>query len=138
MVSIERKPSLSRGEKINRRRVLAEERKNASWSDESQRARMKLRELETKLSSEEGIMEPLERASLEVERIWWKFKAGEISSEGREKEFNETLKRWEESNQKVFIELTKENGDGITRLAKIRDKVIPPLTIGGYHTKRRF
>ncbi|MGB9637200.1 MAG: hypothetical protein ACPLY7_00170 [Microgenomates group bacterium] len=140
MASVERKPSLSHGEAVHRRRVLAEARREGSLARrelEIREAREKARETERRLFSEGESIKPLEKASLEIEIIWWKFKAEEISEEKRTNELEKILRSLEVSDPEVFLELTRENGEGITLLAKIRNKVIPSR-IEGFYTKRRY
>lgn len=147
MSIVEQEPS--HGEQIHRRRVLAEarrepppdreERRTADSKDDPIRlARVELRNIEARLSPDsETSMTPLDRASLEVEKIWLKFKVGDISADERSSRFQKKLNDLETSSPDVFDLLIRENGSGFTLLAKIRDKVIPPTEIGGFHTKRR-
>lgn len=147
MLIVEREPS--HGKQINRRRVLAEARREPSPDREERRtadskddpirqARIRLLNVELALSpNNEESMAPSEEASLEIERIWLEFKVGDISADERNSRFQKKLDDWGTSNPDVFDLLTRVNGSGVNRLAEIRDKVIPPIKIGGFHTKRR-
>lgn len=132
------------GEQVYRRRVLASTRQKSSldgerWSvEEVEKARERLMSVEAMLSPvNEANTTPFQRASLEIEKIWLRFKTGKISGSERQSNLGRTLNYWEINNHEVFDQLTQENGDGITLLAGIRNRVIPPINIGGFYTKRR-
>ncbi|MFA4827245.1 MAG: hypothetical protein WC596_03290 [Candidatus Shapirobacteria bacterium] len=144
MLNSERKGESSHGEKVHRSRVLAAARRESSfdeerWSvEEVEKARKRLMSVEAMLSPvSEANMTPFQKASLEIEKIWLRFKTGKISGSERQSNLGRTLNYWETNNHEVFDQLTQENGDGITLLAGIRNRVIPPINIGGFHTKRR-
>jgi len=109
------------------------------WSvEEVEKARERLMSVEAMLSPvNEANTTPFQRASLEIEKIWLRFKTGKISGSERQSNLGRTLNYWEINNHEVFDQLTQENGDGITLLAGIRNRVIPPINIGGFYTKKR-
>lgn len=140
----------SHGKQVQRRRVLGEARREPlpdrgerrtidSKDDPIRQARIRLLSVELALSPDnEESMSPSEKASLEVERIWLKFKVGDISERKRLAEVDSILDNLSRKNPEVHKSLTKLNGDGMTtRLVEIRDRVIPPIKIGGFHTKRK-
>lgn len=147
MSDSERGPS--HGDRVHRRRVLAEARQELSpdrgkratadfKDDPIRQARNRLSNIESALSPDsETSMAPLDRACLEVERTWLEFRAGMIYENERTAKLQGILNYWKTENPEVFDLLTQENGNRITLLAKIRGEVIPPIKIGGFHTKRR-
>ena len=144
MSDSERRGELSHSEEVHRSRVLADARRRPSlseerWSvEEVEKARKRLIIVEEMLSPVSEInMTRLERASLQIEGIWLRFKTGKISENERQSDLAITLNHWNTYDREVFVLLTQENGDGVSRLVEIRNKVVPPIKIGGFYTKRR-
>lgn len=134
----------SHSEQVHRRRELADERRQSPLArtivEETRilNARARLEAVNDRLSSsDEATLPPLTLASLQIEGIWLQFATGDISENEKNSRLQKTLNGWEESNPDVFELLVKENDNGITPLAEIRNSVIPPITIRAYHTKRR-
>lgn len=121
---------------VHRRRVLAQERREPSPAligrqpEEPQR----LSDVVKLLKSDSLISQ--ERASLEVEAVWLQFKSGRMSSSNRQSTLTRLLDNMEKTQPEVYRWLTIEGKDGVSPLTEIRDKVIPPVKIAGYHTKR--
>ena len=83
-------------------------------------------------------MDPHERVSLKIEVIWLGFRVGRLTETERQALLQKELNALAKENPIVLGWLNEENGNGSTRLAKIRDRVMPPSKIGNYHTKRRW
>ena len=72
-----------------------------------------------------------------MERIWLSFKLGMISPEERETSLVSALDDLEKNDPVNYIRLTRVNERGTTRLAEIRDKVIPPPKVSVFRHKRK-
>jgi hypothetical protein len=141
------KEHLSRGEAVNRRRALAIARKTALLDIdarilEKQQARDRLQEIDWELSPESLTFSEMTqpeldqtRVALEIERIWLQSKLGIITPVEKQRSFDDIFKKIQRKPE-VHRWLTSENEHGVSMLQRIRDKVIPPIRIEGYYTKR--
>lgn len=111
---------------------------STSFVGETERARAlaNLLVIERDLSLESDISSS-DRVDFQIERIWLLFKLGMISSEDRETSLINILNDLETNDPVNYDRLTKENEKGATRLAEIRDKVIPRLKVGVIPAKKR-
>lgn len=142
---------LTPSEAAHRRQVLAEERRKPGFFEETihENVRAKGRFIEVKsllnsngvgleeLAAEEKLSLEQLRLCLEVEQIWLKFRLNHISETRRRRLFKSKLGRLKEENPELHRWLTTPNEDDEILLVSIRNKVIPPIKIGGFHTKRR-
>lgn len=138
-------PERSRGEKIHRRRDMAEERKKTPpvppvrKAGEAESLEVRLINIEVVLSPTNLALKELKPqriAEMEFERIWLLAKVEGMRDAERQSLLQKELNRWEEKNPEVFKHLTTVNGNGLTPLARIRDSVIPPRLVSGYYTKK--
>lgn len=111
---IERTTALTRLDEINR--LLSPNDMTLALMDDSERARTK--------------------AGLEIEQLWIQNKFELITTAERQHKLSEILVKLEGSNKDVYSWLTNRNGNDPTMLEKIRDKVMPPIRVAGYYTKR--
>ncbi len=148
--SPERKPhkKISHGEAIHRRWELAKVRRNKVFDVdekiiERSRAQERLADIDRFLSSDDmtlALMNSTEReqtrVGLEIERVWLQNKFEIITKADRQKFVSDLLTKLEQSNPGVYKWLTFRNGTERTMLEKIRDKVMPPIRVEKYYTKR--
>lgn len=75
------------------------------------------------------------RAELEIELIFLQCKIGKITQADQQKRLSELLDTIEKTNSNLYDVLI---GDEIrpSRVQEIKNKVIPPIHVVGYHTKR--
>jgi hypothetical protein len=136
---------LSHSEAVHRRTVLAGERRKFSsdfWLQEIANREQAI----ARFGEVRGILEQTsrglleldirEQVSLEVERIWLEFRLEQIKAPEKDSRLQRTLNLVEKEEPKIYQWLISENSDGLTPLAKIRNRVFPPGKIRGYHTKR--
>lgn len=141
-------PQRSHGEAVHRRRLLAEARQKAVFNidqriiDRSQ-AERRLVEIDKILSPDDqslAIMDREERertkVGLEVEHIWLEFRLGIITSAEKQSKLAVKFDEVWLDNEDRFNWLTSKNEHGVSMAEKIRDKVIPPMRVAGYYTKR--
>ncbi|MBU1326936.1 hypothetical protein KKG44_04890 [Patescibacteria group bacterium] len=140
------KERLSYGKAVNRRRILAEHRRGIH--DISRRiierieAKDRLAELGKLLSPDNGTLSRMNaydreqtRAELEIEQIWLQLKCGLITQEQRNQLLSSKFDELEKAKPDVYHELVK-NDHGLSIAQQIRNRVIPPIHVGGYYTKR--
>lgn len=135
------KEKLTPSERKHRRKILAKTRREVSPDFFEQESRNKI-QTERRLAEvgdvlEDGILTPEQKANLELELIWLRFKTDLISSRDRQSFMQRKLNELKKENPQVFEDLITENGEGKTKLARIRDRVIPRTKIGGYYAKRK-
>ena len=142
------KEHLPRSEKIHRRRVLADHRRQDLHDVSKQiikklEAQKRLSEVTELLSPKNPVLSliaPLEReqtrASLELEQIWLELKCGMINREEHSQLLQQKFTELENGMPDVYHWLTDMHLRNPSRAQQIRDKVIPPIHIGGYYTKR--
>lgn len=134
------------GEAKHRRRELARHRRDIS--DIAQQiikkieARDRLAEIEKRLSQDNfalSVMSPQEReqtrAELEIEQIWLQYKCGLITQEQQNQLLSSKFDELEKARPDVYHELVR-NDHGLSIAQQIRNRVISPIRIGGYYTKR--
>lgn len=136
---------LSSSKAAHRRQVLAEERRKPE--------KLLMQGIREKVLAEKRIVEveqllnskgkktteilPKDKVSLEIELIWLKFRLERITPAERQSLLQKKLNALEQESPEIFNWLTTENESGFAPLARIRDSVMPPIEIKGYHTKRR-
>jgi hypothetical protein len=145
---VNNKEGLSSSLAAHRRQTLAEERSKPDYNQ--QRIEQGIREkalAERRLTEVKDLLDsqttkPLkdctsEEVGLRVEVIWLEFRLERISQAKRQSQLRKLLNGLEVENPLVFQWLTGEDEEGKTELARIRDQIIPPIEIKGFHTKRR-
>jgi len=136
---------LSSSKAAHRRQVLAEERRKPE--------KLLMQGIREKVLAEKRIVEveqllnskgkktteilPKDKVSLEIELIWLRFRLERITPAERQSLLQKKLNALEQESPEIFNWLTTENESGFAPLARIRDSVMPPIEIKGYHTKRR-
>jgi len=136
------KEKLSRGQASYRREILARARQTTPPDlieqriADQQQAKKRFEEVKRLLMTEDNLTPP-EKISLRVEKIWLAFRLGRIPQSERQSRLQRMLNDLEKENPDLFQWLTEEDDQGLTLLARIRDKVLPPQRIGGYYTKRK-
>lgn len=143
-VSKRKKPS--RSQAAQRRKVLSEARRIAIPDIdhkifERHQAAKRLVDVDTQLDPEKNPdmskLDPLVLASLEAERIWLQFSLDFITSSERQSLHTQLLRKLEQDQPDVYEQLmTRNEHGGKSLFIQIGDKVMPPTTIGGYHTRR--
>jgi len=139
------KERLSSSKAAHRRQVLAEERRKPE--------KLLMQGIREKVLAEKRIVEveqllnskgkktteilPKDKVSLEIELIWLKFRLERITPAERQSLLQKKLNALEQESPEIFNWLTTEAENGFAPLARIRDSVMPPIEIKGYHTKRR-
>jgi len=143
---------LSRSEAKYRRRVLSEARKK-DWKKEvfnvDQRitdkiqAKQRLMKIDQILSPEDQTLSTMEdvtdqereqiRTGLEIEHIWLQSKLGTITSAEKERSFAGIFNGLKKAKPDVYNWLVATNEDGLSMLEQIRNKVFPPIHVGGYY-----
>lgn len=139
----------SKGEAIHRRKILAETRRRVVFSvDEKiidkEQAAARLTEVNTLLDLENlglSVFTPQEleqtRAGLEIEQIWIRYKLGIISSvEEKNRLLQTKFNELEQTKPGTYQWLTSRDDRGLSMAERIRDKVMPPIRVAGFHTKR--
>ncbi|MDP2860831.1 MAG: hypothetical protein Q8N98_03915, partial [bacterium] len=76
------------------------------------------------------------RTGLEIEGIWLRFKLGSITQPEKQQLLTRKFDGLKQANPDVYQWLVSKNGDGLSVAERIRDKVMPPTHVAGYHTKR--
>ena len=133
---------LSSGEATNRRRVLAQERREIPQDplDRVIRTRQEAEErlcYITKTLDQENNLTPQGRASFKIETIWLEFKLGRTTSAERQSAWQRFLNQLKKEDSDVYTWLLEEEEKkGTSPLAIIRDRIFPPEKIGGYYSKR--
>lgn len=126
----------SRGESIRRREALAESRRERASERPvltvEEKDRKRLGEIEELLGGE---LSDQDRASLMIEKIWWNFKLERISADERTSMLQRVLNQLKKKSPPLYNWLNAEK-NGVSPLAEIRNKVYPPVKVGGYYTKR--
>lgn len=144
-----REGRLTPSEAAQRRQVLAKERR-----DPDKLIRQGIRELskaEDRLRKVSGLLnskgekteelsteEKVNLVSLEIELIWLEFRLLRISQADKDSQLDKKLNELEKEDPDLYDWLTTESEGELAPLARIRDSVIPPIKMGGYHTKRRL
>lgn len=142
---------LSSSEAAHRRQVLAEERRKPSFIEqtifEKEQAERRFVEVKSLLNSEGTALEELAvqeelsleqiRVSLEIEQIWLKFRLEHISQAKRQSLLQKKLDKLEREDPDLLEWLTTSDEDDEALLGSIRNRVIPPIRVKGFYTKRR-
>lgn len=76
------------------------------------------------------------RTGLEIEQIWLQLKFGMITQAEKEKLLSSKFDELEQAKPDVYRWLTSRNEHGLSMAERIRDKVMPPIRIAGFHAKR--
>ena len=133
---------------MHRRRVLAAARQAAVFDVdekiiEKEQARRRLEQIEelltpgnTSLSLLNNEEREQTRNGLEIELIWLQFKLGRITQVEKQQALSTKFDELEKVNPDVYQWLTSRNEQGLSMAERIRDKVIPPIRVAGYYTKR--
>lgn len=139
---------LSHSEAVNRRRILAATRQAAVFDvnekiTERNQAGRRLAQIEELLSPDNQSLSILNaqeleqtRTGLEIERIWLQFKFSIITTAEKQQLLTSKFDELEQANPDVYQWLFSENEHGLSMAQRIRDKVIPPIRVAGYYTKR--
>jgi hypothetical protein len=141
------KEDLPHGEKIDRRRKLSAFGKDVNNVNRRIMERVQARERLTvigkllspgdrTLSEMSHPQQEQNRAELEIEEIWLKFKLGIIKQAEQQRSLAEKFNDLEKGKPDVYHWLTDTDFHGPSRAQQIRTKVIPPIYIGKFHTKR--
>jgi len=140
------KEQLSYGGAKHRRSELSTFRKEVSDLNkritEELNAQDRLAEIGTRLSGDPtlsiaNLMEREQtRAELEVEQLWLQLKLGFISQGQQQQLLSREFNKLEKGMPDVYNWLVGIDLHGPTRAQQIREKVIPPIRIAGYSTKR--
>ena len=142
---------LTPSQAVHRRQVIAEERRKPDNFEivllERGQAERRFRQVQhllnshgvglNKLAEKEKLSLDQARLSLEIEDIWLRFRLDYLSQADRQSLLDDKLKTLKEGSPELFAWLTAPDENEKTLLVKIRDKAIPPITIGGFHAKRR-
>jgi len=140
-------PHRSHGEAVNRRRILAETRQRAVFNVdqriiERSQAGRRLTEIDQILSPDDktlSIMNIQEReqtrTGLEIEHIWLQLKLDIITQAEKERLLADKFDELEKHKPSLYRWLT-ENEHGLSMAKQIRNKVMPPIRVTGYYTKR--
>lgn len=137
---------LTHSQAVHRRRELGEARQDTTLMNqkilERLKARDRLRYIESLLTPDRSplsVLSGLElektKAELEIEQIWLKFKIGMITQTEQQRELSKKFDDLEKGKPDVYAWLVDVDS-GQSRAQQIRGKVIPPIRISGYHTKR--
>lgn len=147
-MSKESKKRLSHGEAVHRRRILAKMRQETVLNVdqriiEKRQAEWRLMEIDQILSPDDetlSIMNIQEReqtrTGLEIERIWLQLRLGIIPPAEKQRLLAGKFDELEEVKPDVYAWLVARNKHGLSMAERIRDKVMLPLYVGGYYTKR--
>ena len=140
------KEQLSYGGAKHRRRELSSFRKEAADLNrritEKVDARDRLAQIGSRLSGDPtlfiaNLMEREQtRAELEIEQIWLQRKLGFITEGQQQQLLSREFNKLEKGKPDVYNWLVGTDLHGPTRAQQIRDRVIPPIRIAGYPTKR--
>lgn len=142
------KEHLSKSERIHRRRALADHRRHDLDVVSRQiikkiEAKNRIMEIDALLSPKNPtlrLLAPMEseqtRASLEIEKIWLQLKCGMIKQDEHSQLLQQKFTDLEKKMPDVYHWLTDMNLDTLSRAQQIRNKVIPPIRIEGFYTKR--
>ena len=140
------KERLSYGGAKHRRRELSSFRKEVTDLNrritEKVNARDRLAEIGNRLSGDPtlSIMNPMEReqtrAELEIEQIWLQRKLGFITEGQQQQLLSREFNKLEAGKPDIYNWLVATDLHGPTRAQQIRDRVIPPIRIAGFHTNR--
>ena len=140
------KEQLSHGGAIHRRREIGAARQDISRLSKEiigrLEARTRLKEIDSLLSPGNPILSLVsyvdrdkDRASLEIEQIWLKYKLGISTQAEQQSGLSKKFDDLEKGMPAVYDWLTKID-NGPSKAQQIRDKVIPPIRIAGFPTKR--
>ncbi len=149
-VSPERKPhkKLPHSEAVYRRRILAATRQAVVFDIdkkilETSQAQERLEEIGKLLSPDDTSLSLLNaqelgqtRTGLEIEQIWLQFKLGMITPAEKQQLLANKFDELEKSNPDVYQWLVSGSEHGLSMAERIRDKVMPPIRVEGYYTKR--
>ncbi len=142
------KERLPHGKAVNRRRILAETRQRAVFNVdqriiERSQAERRLMEIDQILSPDDqtlSIMNDQEReqtrTGLEIERIWLQFKFSMITPVEKQRLLAGKFDELEKTKPDLYNWLVARNEDELSMAERIRDKVMPPIRVAGYYTKR--
>lgn len=142
------KEQLSKSERIHRRRTLADHRRHDLDIVSRQiikkiEARNRITEIDRILSPKNPVLRllaPMEReqtrAILEIEKIWLQFKCGMIKQDEHSQLLQQKFTELENGKPDIYHWLTDMQLDTLSRVQQIRNKVFPPVRIGGFYTKR--
>ena len=140
-------PHRSHGREINRRKILAIARKAAvldvdALIIEKKQARDRLTKIDWTLSPNSQELSEMTdperdqtRTGLEIERIWLQLKLGIITPAEKEQSLAGIFKEVEKKPD-VNNWLFAKDQHGLPMAVRIRDKVMPPIRVAGYYTKR--
>lgn len=139
---VDRHNSLSKGERIHNRNVLAAARQSGDplkireaesmvsavriHARQTEKDSRQLTGIDTKL--EKTDLSPQDQAELRIEKIWHQFQSGELDAVQREQKLFDLLNGLDDGILKWLSEPTglDTSGNPTYRLASIRDRVIPP------------
>jgi hypothetical protein len=76
------------------------------------------------------------RTGLEIERIWLLLRLGIINKDDKQRSFAGIFDELEKTKIGVYNWLVARNEHGLSMAERIRDKVMPPIRVAGYYTKR--
>jgi len=139
-------PHRSHGEAVHRRRALADGRQGVSEINkriiDRIQGKQRLEEIGNFLSPEDLTLASMQhpqqeqtRAELEIEQMWLQLKLGMITQEQQRQLLTSKFDELEKGKADVYHWLV-DNANGPSRAQQIRDKVMPPIRIAGYYTKR--
>lgn len=141
-------PHRSHSEAVNRRRILAIARRTAVLNVdarilEKNQARDRLAEIDQYLSPDDQTLSMMTdpeldqtRTGLEIERTWLQLKLGIITPAEKEQSLAGIFEEVEKNKPEVSGWLNARNEHGLSMKERIRDKVMPPIRVAGYYTKR--
>jgi len=142
------KENLSYGQAKNRREILAKARKKEVFNvdkritDKSQ-AVQRLKDIDQLLLPDNPALSEMDDQKREqtltglgIEQIWLRFKLDLIPQAYKDRSLAGILNGLEKAKPDVYDWLVARNEHGLSMLEKIRNKVFPPLYVGGYYTKR--
>lgn len=75
------------------------------------------------------------RTGLEIEHIWLQLRLGIITPAEKQRLLAGKFDELEKHKSSLYRWLT-ENEHGLSMAERIRDKVMPPIRVAGYYTKR--
>ncbi len=148
-VNQEQNPNRPRGEAIHRRRILAVARRFAVFDPderiiEMSQAKQRLAYIDQLLSPDDPTLSDLNdqereqtQTGVEIERIWLQLKLGRITQEEKKRLLAGKFDELERDKPGVYNWLVaRDKHGGLSMAERIRDKVMPPTRVEGYHTKR--
>lgn len=141
------KERLSHGKAVNRRRILAETRQNAVLDTdkhiiEKEQARKRLMEIDHLLLPDNQTLSMMNKqeleqtqTGLEIERVWLQLKLGVITPAQKQQVLTDKFDQLKKHKPALYKWLTN-NEHNLSMAERIRDKVNPPIHVGGYYTKQ--